>query len=443
MFGTSGIRGIANVEVTPELALRVGSALVEKAGEIIFVARDTRTSGEMLENALCSGIASAGGEAVRLGIAPTPTLALATRNHASKGVMLTASHNPPEYNGIKIFDTQGEISRSEEEKIAKKVREEKFTRASWQNFRPTSSYSSAIREHLDLVLSLVDIDLISRKKPKVLIDAGNAAGSVITPFALREAGCKVISANCEPSGFFARGLEPNADNLSSTSALTRATRADLAIAHDGDADRAIILDEKGELLGLDSQLALACEEILAKKKGAIVTTVEASLAVRESIENSKGKFIQTPVGSLFVAQEMRKSKALFGGEPCGEYIYPEGVFVPDGILAALKYVELFCEKGKLSALKQKIKVYPMKRAKYPCSNKARAMENISKEARVVFKGKLNDSDGVRVDFEDSWLLMRASGTEPILRITCEAKTQSALDALFAKAEALVKKHSKN
>ncbi len=440
MFGTSGIRGLANVDVTVELAARVGAAIVDEAGRTIVVGRDTRATGEMLESALCAGIVSRGGNALRIGVAPTPTTALASSKRACRGVMITASHNPPEYNGIKIFANGMEIDRDEEKKISERAGgKTKMNAADWRSIGKIDYYEGAIREHVDAVLGLVDVGAIERKKPKVVIDCGNGAGCVVTPYALREAGCKVIGVNCEQSGEFARGLEPNDENLSETRRMVRAVGADLGIAHDGDADRAIIIDEKGELLGLDAQLALACEEILSRKKGTIVSTLEASLAVRESVERKGGKLVTTAVGSLNVAREMKKNRAIFGGEPCGEYIFPEEMFVPDGVLGALKFVEIFCKKGKLSALRERIKTYPMKRVKIRCARKEEAMEKIKKEMKNEFRGRVNDVDGVRVDFEDGWILVRASGTEPIIRITSENKNEKKLEGIVKRAEMMVKK----
>ncbi len=431
MFGTSGIRGVFNKEVTPELALQVGLAFLGK-GKTLFLGRDTRPSGPVLENALASGAMSAGGDVVRLGIAPTPTTAYASRS--SLGAMITASHNPPEYNGIKLFESGEEIPRGRETLIEKTVRER-----SWALDGPGSEriISTAIREHMELVLGAVDVALIQKKKPKVLVDAGNGAGCVIMPYVLREAGCKVVALNCEPSGCFARGLEPNSQNLEETARIARSIGADLAIAHDGDADRAIILDEKGLMLGLDSQLALICQEMLSRRKGTVVTTVEASLAIREAIENYGGKVEIASVGSLHVAQSLKKRGGVFGGEPCGEYIFPKNHLVPDGIMAGLKFAEMFCENGSLHDAVGKIKTYPMKRAKYPCKDRSKSIARILKKAGDI-GGKQTIGDGIRADFGGGWVLIRASGTEPIVRITCEHKDKKELEALFSKAEKIVR-----
>ncbi|MFH0817096.1 MAG: hypothetical protein V1909_00505, partial [Candidatus Micrarchaeota archaeon] len=193
---------------------------------------------------------------------------------------------------------------------------------------------------------------------------------------------------------------------------------------------------KGEMLGLDTQLALIVKEVLFEKKGAVVTTVEASLSIREAIEENGGKSEITSVGSLNIAQLLKKYHGVFGGEPCGEYIFPKNHFVPDGIMTGLKFVELFCANGSLRSAAEKIKIYPMKRAKYPCKDKKKTMELVLKKAKGL-GGKQNTQDGVRADFEEGWVLVRASGTEPLIRITCEHKDKNGLGLLFSKAEKIV------
>jgi len=439
LFGTSGIRGVFGTEVTPELALKVGYAL-GSAGAKVLVGRDTRASGEVLQKALASGIIAAGGEFVKLGIVSTPTLGHATAKFNCLGVMITASHNPPEYNGIKIFEKGTEARMAREKEIEKSVTAGKPPAIDWKTLGRASAYEGAIHDHIALALAQVDVALISKKKPKVLVDCGNGAASIISPFALRKAGCTVVGVNCEPSTNFARKLEPNAENLSDFSKMVKACGAQMGIAHDGDGDRAIILDERGELLGLDSQLALMAESelALAGGKGTVVTTVEASLAVREAIEKHGGKAEIVPVGSREVGEKVAEKHGIFGGEPCGEYIYPKAGLLADGTLTALKFVELMCRKGSLGAQRLRVRAYPIMRGRYPAKDKHKAMARIRGELSRM-KGKHNVSDGIRVDFENSWVLVRASGTEPIVRITCEARDAQACRELYSKAEAIVKK----
>jgi len=438
-FGTSGIRGVVGKDVDAELAFDLGANLVKKKGCRVVIGRDTRNTGPMLEQALAAGVANAGGISVSIGIAPTPTTALATKKYGDIGVMITASHNPPEYNGFKLFNSEGEeIGKAEEKAIEEKLNSGEAPQASWDKMGSTAYNSNALYDHLDEIMKEVDVELIKKKNPKVVVDPGNGAASVIMPYALRLAGCQVVAVNTEPTGFFARNLEPNAENLKETREIVKAIGAELGIAHDGDSDRAIVIDENGELVGLDAQLALMCEEVLEEKKGKIVSTIEASLCVKEAVEKAGGELEITRVGSLFVARKMAEANAVFGGEPCGEYIFPDAVPLPDGILTGLKFVEYYCRHGSLAKAKEKISSYPMKRAKYECEDREKAMAAIAPKIKEEFKGSFFEEDGVRVDFDGGWLLVRASGTEPIIRITTENKTQEGLGKVFSKAEEIVK-----
>jgi phosphoglucosamine mutase len=437
LFGTSGIRGVVGADVTAELAARLGACLVRGNGWRVVIGRDSRTTGPMLEDALASGVISAGGIARRIGIAPTPTTALAAKNWGDCGVMVTASHNPPEYNGFKLFDGNGrEAGREEEERIEREVGSP--AKPDWRAMGREERVETAIREHVSLALSLVDTRLISEKAPKVLLDCGNGAGSLATPYALRMAGCRVVTVNSEPSGFFSRGLEPNLENLKETGAMVKACGADLGLAHDGDADRTVVMDEEGALLGLDVQLAIMTAEILRRKKGTVVSTIEAGLTVKEAAEGAGGALCVTKVGSVHVSREMARTGAVFGGEPCGEYIYHGGVPVPDGVLSALKFVELYCARGSLKVAASGIGPGFVRRAKFPAKDREASMKRIAPEILKAFPGRAFSEDGIRVDFDGGWVLVRASGTEPIIRLTAEADSAARLESVFDKAEAIVK-----
>jgi len=438
-FGTSGIRGVVNESITPEIALALGRIITKKRGNKVAIGRDTRASGAVLESALVAGINFLGGSALRLGIVPTPTTAIATRARANSGVMITASHNPPQYNGFKFYNRFGEeISREDEREIENLLRAGKFASSEPDGFGSSFPVADAVDKHAELALSLVDGALIKRKKPKIVVDCGNGAACSIAPFVLREAGCKVIGLNAEPSGSFSRNLEPSSESLEDACAVVRSSGADMGVGYDGDADRALIIDERGEVLGLDEQLSLISRYMLGGKTGTIVSTVEASLAVKEAVEKNGGNFIITEVGSRNVADRMRGSGAVFGGEPCGEYIFPEEILSPDGVLATLKFVEMLCSEGKLGKLRKGIKKYPMRRAKFSCTDKNASIERIRERIRGEFNGDVNEKDGIRVDSKGGWLLVRASGTESIIRITCEHKSERELEKIFRKAEAIVK-----
>ena len=466
LFGTSGIRGIYGKYITEELAYKIANVF---AHESIVIGRDTRKSGLTLENACADGVIDNRNHVSLLGIVPTPTLALATVKIKCPGIMITASHNPSEYNGFKLFEKGKEISRSDEKWFEQKFNKwvepaEKGEESIYMgedgggeyfcarkdlkidvyaiHERGSFGYTSKnpIQDHKEMIKKLIDCAVIAKRKPKIVVDC-NGAASTVTPYLLRELGCHVISVNCELEGFN-RASEPNAENLARTAAMVKAVGADLGIAHDGDGDRCVVIDETGNVLPLDVQLAIMVEyeagsywslagSQLPKAKSQkpiIISTVEASLIVRETCERAGADIKITPVGSVYISEELEKTSALFGGEPCGEYIFGSaGHHAPDGVLAAVKFVEIFAKHGKLSELRKKYKQYPMIREKFKCEKKDKyeAIREIIKKINI--NGTRTEDDGLRVDEKDGWFLIRASGTEPIIRLTMEYKNKKKLE----------------
>lgn len=427
MFGTSGIRGIYGRDITEDLARSIASIF---AGGKLSIGRDIRHSGRSLLQAAAEGALSAGSDVVDLGIAPTPTIALATRD-GSRAIAVTASHNPPEYNGLKLIERGKEIGKGLEENITKAYHSGQ-SRASSE--RGTLFSHSLIDEHKGLAAGMVDGDLIARRRPRVIVDC-NGAACVITPYLLSDLGCEVISVNSSQH-CFNRPSEPNAANLSYLSAFIRDTGADFAIAHDGDGDRCIVLDDKGDALPFDAQLAMMIDHELAAGKGKIVSTVEASLTIRDAVEKAGSEVEITPVGSTHVAEAMEKSGALFGGEPCGEYIYKDGVHVPDAVAAAAKFAEIFCSEGPFSKLKTRYPQHFMVRERFPVKDKEGAIERI--KGMVDIEGEMRSDDGIRVDEKDGWFLIRASGTEPIVRLTLEYVKKEKLEERETKLKKMIK-----
>ncbi len=435
LFGTSGIRGVYGKEVSPALAMRVGNACGKKGGKLV-IARDARATSPVLSDALSSGAMLAGANVVDIGLAPTPLLAYAASREKCGGAMITASHNPPEYNGIKLFSQGMEFTREQEADVEAAL-SCKEDAVAWNEVgqKETRDYSS---EYIHFLLSQVDTASIAGRKPRVLVDAGNAAASLAAPALLRAAGCEVVELNCSEPGKPVRDLEPKADTLTAASEAVRKNKCDLGIAFDGDGDRAIGMDELGRVLALDVQLSIFCEHFLKKKKGAVVSTVEASLCVKETVEKAGGKLAITPVGSLHVAKQVKEKRAVFGGEPCGEYVFPSSTPCADGCLAALVLVEIFCTRGKLSALSDAVRTYPIERRKYKCAGKSKEKIMAALEKSLAFPGAtLSTIDGLRYDFSDGWLLVRPSGTEPAMRLTCECREKKKLDETVAAAEKAV------
>lgn len=433
LFGTSGIRGLYGTEITPLLAMKIANAFAQKEREIAL-ATDMRETSEILKNVVISSALATGVNVMDLGEIPTPTLAFYTQKKNCKGIMITASHNPGEYNGLKLYRNGREISKKEEAEVEADYGKE-MRLVKWDKLGKLFHYEYAVREHIEMIKRNVNMEKIRNAKIKVVVDC-NGVGMHITPALLREMGCIVISMNCGKRGFY-RNPEPTAENLAELGKMVRASSAHIGIAHDGDADRVIFTDENGEMLGLDVQFGIITEHELKQKNGLIISTIEASLLIKELIKKNKGKNIVVGVGSTNVSEAMEKNKnAIFGGEPAGEYIFKNGVNTPDGILGCAKFLEIFAENGSFAQLKKNYKIYPIIRKKFGCTDRKRAMEKISKA--FLFGGNRNVIDGIREDFEDGFMLVRASGTENAIRLTAEFRSMDKLMELAEKAEKIIK-----
>ena len=423
LFGTSGIRGRFGEKVTLELAADTGRALATHLGgdgEVV-VGYDTRTSSQLLENALIAGIVECGCDVTRLGMVPTPLVGYAaSRLGAAAGVMITASHNPAPYNGIKLWNPDGMAYRPSQERVIEAIIHSRdFKRKAWDELGSMTTVDMR-DDYVRAVLETVEI-----KKPlKVVIDSGCGAASHLSPLIFRKAGCRVITLNSQPDGFFpGRDPEPVPENLSELMETVRSTGADLGIAHDGDADRMVAIDDQGRFASFDKLLALMAREI----GGKIITTVDASLCVDECL-GDRGEVIRTRVGDVHVANTIAEEGARFGGEPSGTWLHPDFCMCPDGILSALRVAELVSARGPLSELLEEVPSYPNIRDKVPCPDEKKdiIMERVAAELSGKFSetSDINTIDGVRISLDDgSWVLVRPSGTEPYIRITLEGKTE--------------------
>jgi len=441
LFGTSGVRGIVNVDLKPELVLDLGLALATYLNNsgLVVLGKDPRTSSNMLEGCLVSGLLSGGCDVKKLGIVPTPAVCFATYHvGASAGVMITASHNPPEYNGIKFFGSDGmSFTPRQEDEIERRTGKTKAV--TWDKIGRVED-ADVLPYYIDKVANSVSLS----RGYKVVVDCANGAGGLATPLILRKLGCKVLTMNSQPDGFFpGRPLEPTPGNLRELGKVVRSTGADLGLAHDGDADRIAAVDEKGRVVSWDKLLALASAHAVEKAKGKVVTTVDASMVVDERVAAAGGSIVRTRVGDVAVAQAVKANRAIFGGEPSGAWIYPDVHLCPDGPLAGARILELMDEAAKpFSKLVDEVPDYPIVREKIRCSNerKAAVMKKASAQAKKVFKDveDVSTVDGVRLALSDgSWVLVRPSGTEPFIRITAEAKTVERANVLVKAAKKLI------
>jgi phosphoglucosamine mutase len=443
LFGTTGIRKVYGTEFDLSMALKLGKALGTYLGEgTVVVARDARTTGPMIEDALAAGIMSTGVDVVKAGMIPTPTLAFVTRQHGyNAGLMVTASHNPPEYTGVKFWspDSMGYTPEMERE-IERIYSEEEFQIAKWNNLGEERAVDTSVDEHVAAILEQIDSKRIESKEYSIIVDPGNGSGSVLTPYLMRRLACKVISINSQPDGHFpGRVSEPDEDSLTDLIKMVKDTGADLGIAHDGDADRGVFVTEKGEVIRGDRTIALLSREELKRSKDKpIVTTVDSSRVVDEIVEKSGGKTIRTPVGDIQVALKMRESGATFGGEAAGVFIFSEFHNAPEPFLAACRILELMATtEQSFGELISEIPVYPLRKAKVKCENekKSAAMSVLAKSLPKAMQDttEVITVDGIGISLKAGWVLVRPSGTEPVIRITCEAPSDKQVEKILEDA----------
>ncbi len=421
LFGTSGIRGIANKGLM-QLAFKIGLA-VGNVYRNVVVGCDTRTSSQSMKHAFISGLLTAGSRCYDGGVIPTPTLAFAAREFDA-GAMITASHNPPEYNGIKLLNPDGSAFDSYQQKqIEEMVLNDSSGAAPWKEIKENSIYDGAIEQHIDRILQ----DFPSGLKLKVVVDSGCGATYAITPYLLTKLGCEVIGLNCYPSGFFPHDIEPTEANLGALIKATKELGADLGIAHDGDGDRMMVVDDRGRFVPGDKLLTIFAQEVGAKE---IVTTIDASM----TIDEMGLKVIRTRVGDTYVSEELKKSGE-FGGEPSGSWVFPNISLCPDGIYAAAQVVAI-ASRQKLSPLVDNIPHYPLLRGSI--SSDGIVISRLEQPLMAMNPLSVSNMDGIKLNFEDGWLLIRASGTEPKIRITAEAKSETRLRHLYDNSIRIIK-----
>ena len=447
LFGTTGVRKIYGKEFDLEMALNLGRALgtLVKDGTVLL-ARDARTTGLMIADALSSGVLSTGVNVVRAGIIPTPTLAYMTMKRRYKvGLMVTASHNPPEYTGIKFWSKNSMGFTSEEERELEEIYEsKKFTQAAWDRLGKESRLETAVEEHIEGILEKCDADLIRSKEFTIVVDPGNGAACVFTPYLIQNLSKKMISINGQLDGTFpGRRSEPDEESLGDLVQMVKDTAADLGIAHDGDSDRVVFVTEKGEVIRGDRTIALLAQDyLLTAKQGTVITTVDSSLVLDEIVEKDRGKTIRTPVGDIQVALEVHKRDAVMGGEACGVFILPELHLAPEPFLAACRILEKMARTGKsFGDLISDIPIYPLKKAKLTCANEKKGP--VMKKLTEALPRELDNVievitvDGIGVTLKEGWILVRPSGTEPVIRITCEGQTEDMVNKTLTATKKIV------
>ncbi|MBD3205413.1 phosphoglucosamine mutase [Candidatus Bathyarchaeota archaeon] len=444
LFGSSGIRGVVNKEITPTLAHRVGTALatIHKGGTII-VGRDARVSGPMIEGALFSGLSSAGADIYSIGLVPTPITAWTVRNlDANAGIEVTASHNPPEYNGLKIFNEKGmSLTEKEQLDIEDILENCLYQLSEWDGvgilepLYPLDQYTE------ELILS-IELEI----EESIAFDLFNGATCTVVQSIMDEFSIQAEFINGIPDGTFPSGNpEPDENSLLRIGKFMKARDIDIGFGFDGDGDRMMPIDSSGHMVSPDRALASFAAYLVEKNQGGtVVTHVGTSMNVDEMVESEGGKVIRTPVGDSYITETMAESKAIFGGEPVGAWVHPDIHMCPDGILSALKLLEAIKDmEMSLGEFVNRAPAYPINREKVVCPNEKKIpiLSKIKSGYQDTFNNikTITTIDGVRLELEEGWILIRTSGTEPLIRITVEAKTDQMVKEYTEKGISLIKK----
>lgn len=429
LFGTNGIRKIVNKELTPEFAAKIGEAIGSffRQGNIL-IGYDGRKSNIMLVNAVTSGLLSTGCKVYDGGMAPTPCIQYAVGNHKMDGgVMVTASHNPPEYNGIKVMWNDGvEITSRQEREIEDLFFKERIRLASWECIKQRFSLPGLLDEYRESIKRHINVAEIRKRHYHIVVDAGNGVASLVIPYLARDLGCKVTTINGDIDGTFpGRMPEPKPENLGSLAATITAIGADIGVAFDGDADRSIFVDDEGKVQWGDRSFALIEEDFLMMNQGeTIVTPVSSSQVVKDIAEKYEGRLVWTKVGSIIVSHTMKRLKAKLGGEENGGVFYGPHQPVRDGAMSTALILSIMAKADEtLSELFEALPRYYLVKDKVVCptEQKINVFKTLNEEVNHLNPERI---DGVKLWFPDnSSILIRPSGTEPIYRFYAEAKTK--------------------
>jgi len=440
LFGTSGIRGVVSQDLSPDfcrqVALAIGTAL--PPASTVCIATDTRISRDMIKEAVTAGLLSCSINVVDLGILPTPALALLTReSNFAAGIMVTASHNPPEFNGIKLF-TENSLgySQAQEAEIEKVYFNQKFRQGKRGTLEQAQDMKQRYLSFIEGKLSLTGFN----HQLKVVVDPGNGAASKFASYIFVQMGFDVVPVNDEPDGLFpGRSPEPKADTLQGTVSFLRHHNADLAICFDGDADRVVFCDKEG-FLGFNEPIAFISRLAIKRTgKKKIATTVETGTLLDLAVKDLGAEVVRGKVGDVPVAHLAQELDAALGVEQVGVYIFPELGYYPDSIFASLFLLSQLSDACEIRQFFQGIPRLSFEKAKIFCPNELKelVMTQVKEKSHLFAPDEINTLDGLRLEFPDSWMLIRASGTEPVIRVVSESTSQAQTDGLVNKGKELV------
>ncbi len=442
-IGVSGVRGVVGDFLTPGLALSFAQAFGTYVGRgRVVVGRDTRTSGPMLQHAVASGLLAAGCEVIDVGVMPTPTIQLYIAHTGAKGgICLTASHNPPEYNALKLFNKDGFFfNQYERTELIDLYHQSSFDEAMNHEIREVRKQGATAQKiHAQRVLSFVDVDLIRSKKFRVALDSVNGAGSVMSPeFLTTELGCQLHAIAIDPTKVFPRIAEPRPDTLGDLSELVRSTGAAIGFAQDPDGDRLAVVDERGEVLDNDDVLALVVKHVLPRFPGDVVVNLTTSSVMEDLAAANGRKVFRTAVGEANVVDMMLAVKSAIGGEGSnGGVIFPGVHYCRDSYTGMAFLLELMAQTGKsVTELVAQLPRYYRKlgRVTFEHGRLGTLMQALEEH----FPGVVADrTDGLKLIWPDAWIHVRASNTEPLLRLAAEAKSAQRMEDLYAQVTQLL------
>jgi phosphomannomutase len=437
MVSVSGIRGIVGDGLDPHVIVKYASAYADFCGKgKIVLGSDGRISGEMVRNTVIGTLLAKGNDVIDIGICPTPTVLFNVKNlKAVGGIQISASHNPNEWNALKLLNRKGEFMSPEENKQMLDLLDsaDKDFKP-WNRLGKLTEYEKGLDDHIKAVLNMeyIDKSKIKKRKFKVLLDCVNGAGAYSMPKLLEKLGCKVTTINSEKSGIFPRLPEPIPENLKATMKAVKKNKVDIGIVVDPDVDRLVLITEKGKPFSEENTITQAIAFYLSKKKGNVVVNLSTTRAVDDVAEKYGGKVFRSAVGEANVVKKMKEVKAIIGGEGSGGVIVPSVNFGRDALVGTVIMLQHLLEfGGKMSGLKKSLPQYFITKKKIELGSVS--PDEVIKSLAEKYKNEqVNLEDGLRIDFPDHWVHLRKSNTEPIIRIITEAKTEQTSESFSQK-----------
>ncbi len=437
MVSVSGIRGIIGNGLDPEVLVKYLSAYADFCGEgKIVIGRDARITGEMVNNIVSGTLMAKGNDIIDLGICPTPTVLYNVKQlNAVGGIAISASHNPNEWNALKLLNHKGEFMTPDENQVMLQlVEDQKGLYKKWDEVGTMKQYPEGLLNHLNAVLKLptFDPDKIKARKFRVLLDCVNGAGVYIMPQLLEALGCEIIELGCEKNGIFPRLPEPLPENLTETMSAVLEHKADIGIVVDPDVDRLVIITEKGEPFGEENTVTQAVKFVLSKNPGNVVVNLSTTRAVDDVAKEFGCEVFRSPVGEANVVKKMKDVEAVIGGEGSGGVIYPDLQYGRDALVGTVMILQQLAESGEtVSSFRKALPQYFIRKNKIELgkADPAKIIEILSDK---YSSETINTLDGLRIDFDDHWVHFRKSNTEPIIRCIVEANTEEKAEELIEK-----------